>query len=350
MKKIRIISCLLFILSLSLYGQHSTYRQVSTRPPEDNDRTLRELTPEEIPPNLNFYAIDPLYNPDAVLGWSDTRIEEKLDRGLTAVVLQNGNVYLSWRLLKEDHANIAFNLYRQEKNREVLLNKTPVSKTTDFTVDTSQKNKATYLLKPVVGGKETGETASVTVDPGQNGLYRSIALRDVESVDRVAVADLNGDGAYDFLVKHPRQTVDPGRNRPSQDTYKIDAYDGKSGKFMWRIDLGWNINQGIWFSPMVARDLDGDNKAEVCLRTAPYAATREEAIGGGDSFVIEGPEYLSVYDGETGKEIDKVDWIERGKVQDWGDNTGNRSLRHMLGIAYLDGKTRLCWWCAAPTE
>ena len=46
-----------------------------------------------------------------------------------------------------------------------------------------------------------------------------------------------------------------------------------------------------------------------------------------------------VYNGETGKEIDKVDWIERGKVTDWGDTTGNRSSRHMLGVAYLDGKT-----------
>jgi len=43
-------------------------RRSSTRPPESNDRGLRELTAEEIPPNLNFYAVDPLYNPDAVLG------------------------------------------------------------------------------------------------------------------------------------------------------------------------------------------------------------------------------------------------------------------------------------------
>ncbi len=35
--------------------------QPSTRPPENNDEVLRPLTPEEIPPNLNFYAMDPLY-------------------------------------------------------------------------------------------------------------------------------------------------------------------------------------------------------------------------------------------------------------------------------------------------
>ena len=116
-------------------------------------------------------------------------------------------------------------------------------------------------------------------------------------------------------------------------------YNGRSGAFMWRIDLGWNINHGIWFSPMVVRDLDGDGKAEVCLRTAPYAATREQMLDPGRPFVLDGPEYLGVYDGETGKEIDKVDWIERGQVTDWADRSGNRSSRHMLGVAYLDGKT-----------
>jgi hypothetical protein len=56
-----------------------------TRPPEDNERGLRTLTAEEIPPNLNFYAMDPLYDPNAVLGWAKTRIEEKLNRGMVAL-------------------------------------------------------------------------------------------------------------------------------------------------------------------------------------------------------------------------------------------------------------------------
>ena len=83
---------------------------------------------------------------------------------------------------------------------------------------------------------------------------------------------------------------------------------------------------------MVVRDLDGDGRAEVCLRTAPYAATREQALDGGKGFVLQGPEYLSVYAGDTGREIAKVDWIERGRPEDWADHTGNRSSRHMLGM------------------
>ena len=46
-------------------------------------------------------------------------------------------------------------------------------------------------------------------------------------------------------------------------------------------------------------------------------------------------EYLSVLDGMTGKEIDRVDWPERN------DRYGNliRQNRNQMGVAYLDGKT-----------
>ena len=35
----------------------------ATTPPPDNDQSLRKLSPDEIPPNLSFYAIDPLDKP-----------------------------------------------------------------------------------------------------------------------------------------------------------------------------------------------------------------------------------------------------------------------------------------------
>jgi len=314
-----------------------------TRPPEDNDRTLRKLGPAEIAPNLSFYAVDPLYRPGIPLGWANERIEEKLSRGLTAIPLDAKRVYLSWRLLKQDAAGVAFNVYRTAAGGAALrLNKAPILKTTDFIDDAAPSDaECSWFIRPLVKGQELADSEKVTIAaPRTVTEYRSIRLKDItRGVDRVGIGDLNGDGTYDFVVKHPSGGVDPGRIVPSTSTYKIDAYDGKTGEFMWRIDLGWNINHGIWFSPMVVRDLDGDGKAEVCLRTAPYAATREEAFDGGKGFVLQGPEYLGVYDGATGKEIDKVDWIERGQPQEWADHSGNRASRHMLGVAYLDGKT-----------
>ena len=72
---------LTLVLSVSLTPAQDRRPQRSvggTRPPADNERGLRELTDEEIPPNLNFYAMDPLYDPNAVLGWAEQRIEETL--------------------------------------------------------------------------------------------------------------------------------------------------------------------------------------------------------------------------------------------------------------------------------
>jgi rhamnogalacturonan endolyase len=336
-------------IALTAHGQNAPANnpaQFDTRPSANNDTTLRPLSPEEIPPNLNFYAVDPLYRTDAPLGWAKERIEERIGRGLVARALDAGKVYVSWRLLKSDPAAIAFNVYRSSGGgTPAKLNATPLATTTDFTDAAAPSDKgATWTVRPVINGREideaepAGAVAPLNV-PGQN--YHALKLKpDVTSISMVGIGDLDGDGVYDFVVKHPGGGKDPGRITVSRDTYKFDGYNGKTGEFMWRIDLGWNVDMGIWWTPMVVRDLDGDNKAEVCLRTKPYAASLAEALPGARAGnALEGPEWLSVYSGETGQLIDQVDWIELQSVQHWGDNTGNRASRHLMGVAYLDGKT-----------
>jgi len=314
------------------------------RPPAENGRGLRDLTPEEISPNLNYYAMDPLYDPDAILGWAEKRIEEKINRGMLALNIGNGKVYLGWRLLKSDSEDVAFNVYRSTAGGPaVRLNNSPLNGTTDFIDDGVSPDEANaWFVKPVVGGQELASSEQAALEANAPvRQYKSIPLRDdVQSVAMVAVGDLDGDGVYDFVVKHPGQGKDPGRTGPNIGSYKYDGYNGRTGEFLWRIDLGWNVDMGIWWTPMVVRDLDGDNKAEVCVRTSEYAATQEDMLPSGRAgFLIDAPEYLSVYNGETGELIDRTPWIELGRVQDWGDNTGNRASRHMLGVAYLDGKT-----------
>ena len=165
-----------------------------------------------------------------------------------------------------------------------------------------------------------------------------VKLQGNYSANKVAIADLNGDGIYDYVIKQPGWSIDPGRQQRSRDTYKVEAYDGKTGAFLWRHDLGWNINMGIWFSPMTVYDLDGDGKAEVAVKTGPPAATPEEAFISEGGFVLAGPEYCSILDGLTGEEVTRTDWVARGDPTEWGDDKGNRVNRNQIGVAYLDGR------------
>jgi hypothetical protein len=292
-----------------------------------------------IPPNYGFYTLNPEHSDEPlVLGWAQQRIEEKLGRGMVAVPDGQGRVYLGWRLLKTDPESIAFNVCRATAGaKAVKLNAEPLGKTTDFMdADPPLDRENAWWVRPVLNGQEQeacGRAALPAKAPERQ--YKAISLRDdisIRSIHKVGIGDLDGDGEYDFVIKRPGGAVDPGRVRRSPDTFKVEAYKS-DGTFMWRKDLGWSIELGTWYSPMVVYDLDGDGKAEVALKTGE-GDPRDE-----NGQVLTGPEYCSVWDGETGAEIARVDWISRGKPSDWGDFEGNRMNRNMIGVAYLDGKT-----------
>jgi rhamnogalacturonan endolyase len=273
---------------------------------------------------------------------------EHLDRGVVAIQMNNGHVYVGWRLLLADPAEVAFDILRSaEPGGEFRkLNDAPLADSCNF-IDVEAEGKTWhYKVRALSRGKVVAESEparSVSTGGGEtSGGYVSIKLQGNYTFSKVGIADLDGDGVYDYVIKQPGGNVDPGRPRPSPDTYKIEAYNGRTGEFMWRHDLGWNINMGIWFSPMVVYDFDGDGKAEVALKTAPFAATPEESFvskeGMAQGFVVSGPEYCSILDGTTGKEVARVDWIARGNPVSWGDPRGNRVNRNLIGLAYLDGK------------
>lgn len=102
------------------------------------------------------------------------------------------------------------------------------------------------------------------------------------------------------------------------------------GTYLWTYDMGPGIEPGIWYSPFIVYDFNGDGKAEVAIKTAGTDYVKNEK-----GRVCGGSEYLSVLDGMTGQEIDRVDWPERN------DRYGNliRQNRNQMGVAYLDGKT-----------
>lgn len=263
-----------------------------------------------------------------VEGWAEERVEEKLNRGLIAVTSDDG-VYLSWRLLKDDPEKAAFNVYRSvQGDKEEKLNSNPVEETTDFIDNKSVSDNEVEYWVSLVNGKAS-ERISMNSEESEEKNYKSIKLQGDYKPQKIAVADLNGDGEFDFIIKQPDYSIDPG-GKPNTDgtTYKLEAYLS-DGTFLWRKDLGPGIEPGIWYSPFVVFDFNGDGKAEVAVKTAP-GAKRDP-----DGRVRTGKELVSIWNGMTGEKISSAAWPSRDPR--YGDY--NRTNRNQMGIAFLDGKT-----------
>ena len=102
----------------------------------------------------------------------------------------------------------------------------------------------------------------------------------------------------------------------------------------------------------IVYDLDGDGYAEVVLRTCEgmtdgTGVTTGDTDGDGvtdyrgygpeTEFIDAGPEFLSIFDGRTGKEIARTGYIPRVSLSQWGDTYGHRANKFHIVVAYLDG-------------
>ncbi len=271
-----------------------------------------------------------------VTGWAKQRVVERLDRGVVAMPVEGGKVYVGWRLLKSDPANVAFNLYRAAGPAQpVKVNAAPLTKTTDLVDERpTPETELTYTVRPVVGGKEGPASAPARVAAKTEGKpYLSLKLQGDYTFQKAGIADLNGDGKLDYVIKTPQDNIDPYIVywTPSPDTYKLEAYLN-DGTFLWRHDMGWAIERGIWYSPYLVYDLDGDGKAEVAVK-AGEGDPREA-----DGRVRSGAEHVLILDGATGKEKARMPWPDR-RAFGGGGSGYNLASRNQIGIAYLDGKT-----------
>src|SRR3989339_573570 len=134
-------------------------------------------------------------------------IGEKIDRGVVALSISETEVYVGWRSLKEDSPETTFNIYRKDVGYTGFekVNSEPVKLTTDY-LDRSVKpgHGYYYRVKKVVQGKETdcpGEAYVFTLS--DNKPYLSIKLNEQIKAKRIGIGDLDGDGAYDFVIQHP---------------------------------------------------------------------------------------------------------------------------------------------------
>lgn len=251
-----------------------------------------------------FYEIlDPKHEPKPLVeGFAQERVVENLNRGLAVAPARDGkSVYLSWRLLASDAPATAFHVYREADDKVRRLTRSAISQTCDF-VDITPCERASYWVEAVVKGQKP--TASDKKEAVLANLkpYTSIRLKDNAKAGKIALADLNGDGTYDYIIRTPETNVDPGMpGDTTGKTYKISAYLS-DGTYLWTYNMGPGIEPGIWYSPFIVYDFNGDGKAEVAIKTAgdDYVKNEKGRVCGGS-------EYLSVLDGLTGKEMDRVD-------------------------------------------
>ncbi|HEX8630529.1 MAG TPA: hypothetical protein VF755_20410, partial [Catenuloplanes sp.] len=247
-----------------------------------------------------------------------------------------------------------------------------------------------------------------------------------------SVGDLDGDGGYELVLKwDPSDAKDSsvyGFAAPTiVDAYKLD------GTLLWRVNVGYNIRSGAHDVQLVVADLDSDGRAELLLKTADGTTSGTVDAAGGytpvdtigaagataariqgylragdvanlDRFhdalntytvgwvlpggntpaaqnvrqwgkiytygtIGAGNEYVTAFDGRTGRVISTVPYAHpygapnwgaapvdhrgasfattvdrywqapatRWGHYPWGDHQGNRANRFLAGVAYLDG-------------
>ena len=295
---------------------------------------------------------------------------ERLDRGVIALPAQDEGIFVSWRLLGTDAKSTTFDLLCDGKT---------IAKGLKVTNYTDKKGTATSRYSVVTHpASDISPLTSDEVTPWSD-LYRSVPLDRPEGGNTpdgrfyqyrpndCSVGDVDGDGQYELFLKwDPSNAHDNSHDGYTGDVI-IDCLK-LDGTKLWRINLGRNIRAGAHYTQFMVYDFDRDGHAELICKTAPGSidgtgryvteAADDADIRGADNQadyrnargrILSGPEYLTVFDGQTGRAIHTIyyrpnrafgfggaaDYDKEG----WGDrgNPGNRGERFLAGVAWLDG-------------
>lgn len=272
----------------------------------------------------------------------------------------NNKILVSWRMLPGDDEKTMFDLYRQIgtaaetqvnlKDHEVI----PI-KATCYQDNTSERSHDITYRLTYHNSNETLSSFTFKASQLQAKVpYISIPLQTTDEVtsypdefkyqaNDMSVGDLDGDGQMEVVVKRlltcynadgtVRSTSEGGGDTDPRaqhialfEAYKLD------GTFLWRVMSGPNIIAGNSINFAVA-DLDGDGSAEIVTKTGEGTVFGDgKVIGDTDNDGITdyrsiwpaghytgdgpkgygGPEFFSVIDGKTGRELARANFIARG--------------------------------------
>jgi hypothetical protein len=275
---------------------------------------------------------------------------ENLDRGVVAVKV-TGGVYVGWRMMGYEYTgtdgDTSYNLY---KDGTLLKNVTDSTNYLDAAGTATSKYTVSAVLKGVEGKQSTAVSVwaqqylSIPVSAPPNG-----PLGGVYTANDASPCDLDGDGQLDIVLKwDPSNSQDSSFSNKSDDVF-IDGLK-MDGTKLWRIDVGMNIRAGAHDTQMSVYDFDGDGKCEVAFKTAPgtkdgkgnflakgpaAGADNTKDYRGSRGMALGGPEWLTVFSGKDGSELDTVEYPVLYASHNWGDTNGNRSHRYNGGFAFV---------------
>ncbi len=340
----------------------------------------------------------------ALILWSTTPTlaqSQQYQRALWASINGAGNaslrdyakhtnkVLVSWRMLPGDDAHTGFDLYRSATDNGLETKIASNIQNSTCFVDNGADRQQDNFYRLTPAGRETETLAQYKLSKEQisAGLpYISIPLKGTDDVcaekdikyqaNDCSVGDLDGDGQMEIVVKRlltvfdsEGQIISDGTGGSASDqrarhTVIWDAYK-LDGTLLWRIKSGPNIILGNSSNFAVA-DLDGDGRCEMVTKTgegtvfgdgyeipdtdgdnmSDYRANWPGHYTGDSDKGAGGPEFFSVIDGTTGKELARADFIARGESGkswkenslSWGDDYWKRANSLRLGAASFDGQ------------
>ncbi len=295
----------------------------------------------------------------------------KQNRGLHAFI--NGSyLQVSWRMrATDDPFTTKYELYANDKLAGTYTTKTTarlearkytgatlklVVKDADGNVIDEQDGVKAHsnevldipLIAPVINNPLTG-AAVITYTPGDCSAY-----------------DMDGDGEQEIILKWmPSDLYDTTLKIAGNeffDCYKLD------GTRLWRIDMGQNSVAGNNM-PFMCWDFDGDGKGEMIVKSAPgtkdatgkyvgeglsgYATDLQTTYyRGSDKLPTKGEEWVTCFDGATGKELSSCQyWPYFGIQSNWnpggstdGVTYGRRGNGFKANVIYIpvDGERKPC--------
>lgn len=282
------------------------------------------------------------------------------NRGLHASVSeQQDSIFVSWRMRGADTPGTHYVLFANDQQVADLSDRT------NMTLPLTYLGATFRLEVQDAQGQVIDQQQGVRTDLA---FYRDIHLQApvdsrglgaIYTPNDASACDMDGDGEEEIIMKWDPSNAHDNAHRGQTSPVYIDCYK-LSGQRLWRICLGPNIRAGAHYTQFLCYDFDGDGRGEMIVKTAPGTTDASSSFlskgiaEGADhtatyyddnGMIATGPEWLTCFEGATGRELMTVDyWPHFDIQQNWdphgndGASKANRGCRFKAAVAVLPVK------------